>query len=104
MPDLDHARVREFLADSLAVWAVDGVVEAGTQPVAATIRARDCVVWIEHPAGEDAPWRWFVRWRSADMCEERSRPCTSVVGLLSAVRAALNVERGNSLRVVSAEA
>ncbi len=91
-----------FLADSLALWQVEGAVDAGALPVVAVIRAGDCMVWIEHPSDDEAPWRWFVRWRDASMREERSRPCASVVGLLSAVRGALNVERGNSLRVVAA--
>ncbi len=63
------------------------------------IRAGDCVVWIERPAGDDVPWRWFVRWRDADMRDERSRPCASLVGLLNAVRGALGVERGNAVRI-----
>ena len=94
-------RAREFLADSLALWKVEGVVEAATLPVVAVIRAAGNTVWVERPA-DDAPWRWFVRWRSADMREERSRPCTSLVGLLNAVRGALGVERGNALRIAPA--
>ncbi len=93
--------VREFLADSLALWRVDGSVEAGALPVVAVVRAGGATVWVERPAG-DAPWRWFVRWRSPEMQEERSRPCASLVGLLNAVRGALGVERGNAVRVVAA--
>ena len=69
-----------FLVDSLALWQVDGAVETGLQPVAAVIRAGDCVVWVEQSVDDDAPWRWFVRWRSAKMREERSRPCASISG------------------------
>jgi hypothetical protein len=101
--DSDHLRAREFLADSLALWRVDGVVEAGTLPVVAVIHAAGNTVWIER-AADDVPWRWFVRWRSVDMGEERSRPCTSLAGLLNAVRGALGVERGNPLRIVAAAA
>lgn len=98
-------QVREFLADSLALWKVDGTVEAGASPVVAVIRAEaGAIVWIERPADDDAPWRWFVRWRSPDMCEERSRPCASLVGLLNAVRGALGVESGSGVRVVAAPA
>ena len=92
--------VREFLADSLALWRVDGSVEAGALPVVVVVRAGGATVWVERPAG-DAPWRWFVRWRSPEMQEERSRPCASLVGLLNAVRGALGVERGNAVRVVA---
>ena len=97
-----NASLIPFLADSLALWQVDGAVDAGTLPVVAVIRAGRHVVWVEQTAGDNQPWRWFVRWRDASMREERSRPCASVVGLLSAVRGALGVERGNALRVVAA--
>jgi hypothetical protein len=93
-----------FLADSLALWNVEGAVEAGAWPVVAVIHAGDCVIRIERPAGDDVPWRWFVRWRDAEMLDERSRPCASLVGLLNAVRGALGVERGNAVRIASAPA
>jgi hypothetical protein len=92
-----------FLADSLALWNVDGVVEAGALPVVVVIRSNaGATVWIERPAGAEAPWRWFVRWRTPDMREERSRPCASLVGLLNALRGALGVERGNAVRIAAA--
>ena len=95
----DPARVREFFADSLALWNVAGTVEAGAAPLVAVIRAdAGGTVWVER-AADDAPWRWFVRWRDAVMSEERSRPCASLVGLLNAVRGALGVERGNAVRI-----
>lgn len=98
-------RVREFLADSLALWRVDGAVETGVLPVVAVIRVSSgATVWVERPAGHDAPWRWFVRWRGPDMREERSRPCASLVGLLNAVRGALGVERGSAVRIAPAPA
>ena len=90
-----------FLADSLALWHVVGAVEAGTLPVVAAIRAGDCRVYVERDTDDAAPWRWFVRWRDSDMREERSRPCASLTGMLKAVRRALNVERGNAVRVVA---
>ena len=95
-------RVRGFLADSLALWRVEGTVEAGALPVVAVIRAGEgTTVWIERPAGVDVPWRWFVRWRSPDMRDARERPCASLVGLLNAVRVALGVERGSAVRVAA---
>ena len=93
-----------FLADSLALWQVDGTVEAGTLPVVAVIRAGACVVWVEQHTDADMPWRWFVRWRDAGMREERSRPCASLPGMLNAVRRALGVERGNAVRIAPAAA
>jgi len=97
-----NAQIIPFLADSLVLWQVDGVVEAGALPVVAVIRAGDCVVFVERNTDDDAPWRWFVRWRNADMREERSRPCASLTGMLNAVRRALNVERGNAVRIAPA--
>jgi hypothetical protein len=88
-----------FLADSLALWKVEGAVEAGAQPEDAVIRAGKCVVCIEHNADDDKPWRWFVRWRSGDIGEERSRPCAALTGMLNAVRRALDVERGNAVKI-----
>ena len=101
--NVDHGeRVRGFLADSLALWRVDGTVEAGTLPVVAVIHASEgTTVWIERPARVDDPRRWFVRWRSPDMRDARERPCASLVGLLNAVRGALGVERGSAVRIAA---
>lgn len=97
------ARLDQLLIDSLALWQVDGKVEPGAAPVAAVINSSACTIWVER-AADDAPWRWLVRWRSADMREARARPCVSLVGMLNALRDALGVERGNALRVVAAPA
>ena len=94
-----NANFPAFLADTLALWSVDGVVEAGALPVVAVIRAGDCVVLVKRNTNDDAPWRWFVRWRAPGMVDERSRPCASLVGLLNALRGALGVERGNAVRI-----
>jgi len=99
-----NASVIPFLVDSLALWQVDGTVAAGTLPVVAIVHSAGCVVSIEQNADDEVPWRWFVRWRSADMCEERSRPCASLTGMLNAVRRALGVERGNAVRIAPAPA
>lgn len=96
--------VVQFLADSVALWQVDGAVDAGALPVVAVIRAGTCVVSVEKNSDDDVPWRWFVRWRDADMREERSRPCASLTGMLNAVRRALNVERGNAVRIAPSPA
>ena len=95
-------RVRAFLADSLALWMVDGTVRAGALPVVAVIEARGgTTVCVEYPAGNDVPWRWFVRWRSPEMRDERTRPCASLVALLNTLRGALGVERGSALRIAA---
>src|SRR5205085_7197684 len=81
-----------FIADSLALWQVEGEVKAGNAAVVAIVRARGRVIAIERNDDDDAPWRWFVRWRDADAGDERSRPCASMTGLLNALRRALEVE------------
>jgi hypothetical protein len=96
-------RVRGFLADSLALWTVDGTVTAGALPVVAVIETRGgTTVCVEYPAGNDDPWRWFVRWRGPGMREERTRPCASLVALLNTLRGVLGVERGSAVRVAAA--
>lgn len=89
-----------FLADSLALWNVEGEVIAGRLPVVAEIRVRDRVVAVERNEDDDAPWRWLVRWSDAN-ATERSRPCASIPGLLNGLRRAIGVERGSALRVVT---
>jgi len=96
-----NSGVVAFIADSLALWQVEGEVAAGTAPVVALIRAGGCVIAIERTTEDDAPWRWFVRWRDASMREERSRPCASIPGLLNALRRALDVERGSAVRIAA---
>ena len=92
------ASLDQLLADSLALWQVDGTVEGGMLPVVAVIRSATGTVFIERAAA-DAPWRWFVRRRDVQMRGERARPCVSLVGLLNELRGALGVERGNAVRI-----
>ena len=103
----EAARLRAFLDESLALWQVAGTVHSGDEPVIAEIRAASgAVAWVER-AADDTPFRWFVRWRAAGdvpggVRELRPRACGSLVGLLTAVREALGVERGSAVRVVAA--
>jgi G3E family GTPase len=95
-----------FLTDTLALWRIEGAVEAQEAPGVAVIRtARGAVVWIERP-DPGTPFRWLVRWRAAGVApgaarEQRPRACASLVGLLAALRSALGVERGAALRVAA---
>ncbi len=101
------ARVRAFLADSLALWRVAGEIEAGQSPVVAVIRADSgAVVRVERTLVQDAGFRWFVHSRSASAAAgtERSRPCASLVGLLNAIRSALGVDRGSAVRIAPSPA
>ncbi len=99
--------LRAFLAESLALWQVRGTARLGVAPVVVEIGADNgAVVWVER-ADDDTPFRWFVRWRAAGdapggVRELRPRACSSIVGVLAAVREALGVERGSAVRVVAA--
>ena len=107
MSAADDDQLRGFLADSLALWQVDGTVQTSVAPVIAEIRAvNGAIVWVER-AADDAPFRWLARWRAAGEAvggvrELRPRTCSSLVGLLAAVRDALGVARGSAVRVVAA--
>ena len=104
---IDDASLRAFLDDSLALWQVGGTVQAGMAPVVVEIHAASgALVWVER-AADDTPFKWFARWRVAGegpggVRELRPRACSSLVGLLAAVRDALGVERGSAVRVVAA--
>ncbi len=103
-----NARVRDLLTDSLALWRVSGAVEAGELPVVAVVHADSgTMVWVERAAGDHAPVRWLVRWRRAgepagSPRERHPRACASLVGLLNALRAALDVNRGSPVRIAPA--
>lgn len=99
-------RLRAFLADSLALWEVAGTVEAGAAPVVACILAANGArIEIERVADAQAPFRWFVRVppvQAADggTYQRHPRPCTSIVGVLHAIRAALGVQLAGRARIV----
>ncbi|HUP93725.1 MAG TPA: hypothetical protein VM164_02370 [Burkholderiales bacterium] len=90
-----------FLSETLAMWGVAGTVEGGEAPVVALICAQNgTLVWIER-GGAELPFRWFARWRAAGDAADGAhrRACASLVGLLSALRRALGVDRGSAVRV-----
>jgi len=109
-------RLIAFLDETLELWHVTGKVETGEAPLSAVIRAESgAIVWIERPVrpertdvekDERPQSRWAVRWRSAGAApggprEVRPRMCGSLVGVLSALREALGIERGTPLRIAA---
>ena len=98
----------DFLAETLALWGVAGTVEPGAGPLIAVVRAgTGAIAWIERVDDEGLPFRWAVRWRAAGdapgaLRERRPRMCGSLVGVLSALRSALDVERGTPVRIAPA--
>jgi hypothetical protein len=97
-----------FLKETLELWGVAGSVEAGEAPLVAMIRSESgTMLWIERPPRDEAQFRWAVRWRRAGDTpgsprEVRPRMCGSLVGVLGAMRDALNVDRGTPLRIAPA--
>ena len=106
--------LNSFLKETLELWHVAGTVECGEAPLVAIIRTDGATVWIEETAhaerdgveakGERPVFRWAVRWRGAAEApgaprELRPRLCGSLVGVLSALRSALGVDRGTPLRI-----
>ena len=95
-----NAQLVAFLADSLDLWKVAGTVEAGVAPVVAQLRIRDgAPISIERVTAEGKPFRWIVR-----AGDGRPRPCGSLVGVLNALRVALDVDRGMPVRIAPSPA
>ena len=98
--------LRRFLADTLALWQIEGAVESGEAPVVAMVRAaKGATIWIER--ADSGPFRWLVRWRSASEAaggprEKHPRGCASLLGVLGAMRSALGIDRGSALRIAPA--
>lgn len=99
----NEADVAVLLEDTLALWHVRAVVTCGAD--ALTIEAANgTLIWIERAEAGVTPFRWLLRWRRAGEApgaprERRPRGCASIVGVLAALRVALDVERGAALRI-----
>src|SRR5688572_29710326 len=101
---MDNPRLFTFLAESFELWGVRATVEPAEAPIVAAIHASDgSVISVERITQEGMPFRWIVRRRGAnDAADGRQRPCGSLVGVLSAIRNALGVDRGNPVRIAPA--
>lgn len=98
----DDDRIRALLADTLALWAIDGTIGPGAAPCVAEVRASDGRVVHVDRAQAGSGFRWFVRWRDPASGGERApRPCGSFGGVLKALRMALQVDRGAPLRIAA---
>jgi hypothetical protein len=75
-------RLRALLQESLALWAVAGSVAVEDSWILVSTSATR--VSVRRNAEGDGLIRWFVT-----IAGVRERPCTSVLGVLRAVRAAL---------------
>jgi hypothetical protein len=95
----------EFLRETFAMWRVEVTVERGQAPLVATMRGQNgTIASVERCSDPDFPFRWLVRWRKCDQTtpaprEVRPRSCASLVGVLSALRSAFDVERGSAIRI-----
>ena len=104
----DDMRVVQFLVDTLELWRVEATVEAARAPCVAVVRVdKRAIAWVERAAPTDMTFRWIVRFAIdslSDPTKARARPCSSLIGLLNALRIGLKVERGSALRVAGAPA
>ncbi len=73
--------LRDLLADSLALWGVEGRVVVAETGVA--VHSTGPVLLVSAADATDGPIRW---WLTRD---GRRRPCPSVLGLLRSLRNAL---------------
>ena len=83
--------LRDLLADSLALWGVDGrvnVADGGVLVAAGGVR-----LLVAPADAADDPIRWWVA------RDGHRRPCPSVLGLLRTVRNALGVPGAAPVRV-----
>ena len=103
----DGVSLHTFLIETLALWGVSGeVTESRVSSRCEVLAANGTHIWIER-AGSDTPFRWLARWRKAGdapggVRELRPRACSGLVGLLAALREALDVDRGSAVRIVPA--
>ena len=91
---MQPVRLRDFLEQTLLLWNVEGAVAERGEALVLHACGRE----ISIERADAAPFRWFVR-RSD---EPRARGCASLLGVLSALRMALDVDRGTPLRVAPA--
>ena len=95
--DVD-ARVRAFLAATLKVWGVEAALEPLPAPKLARILGDGGPELTIERAHELPGFRWIVSTQAAEGTAH-ARPCASLVGLLGALRRALGVAAGSSLRI-----
>ena len=98
MAGAPDARVRAFLAETLALWQVDARLEAVDAPGIALVRTPSGVTLRIERVPRPASFRWIVR-IGEGTAPGSERPCASLVGLLNALRRALGVERGSPIRI-----
>lgn len=90
-----RAALRALLQDCLLLWGVDGQARWDGGDLSLTAAGRRVAV---RPAGvAERPARWFLQ--AGDSA--RLRPCLSITGLLTAVRAALDAPTSRRLHIAA---
>lgn len=92
-------KLRLLLDESLPLWGVAGVVDppVGDEPLI-VVRAEGARAAVRPGPPGNGSIRWFVTSTVGDG-PGRDRPCTSVLGVLGAVRATLTGEHGTGARL-----
>lgn len=75
--------LRDLLADSLALWGVEGRVRVADEGVHVSVG--EVRLEIMPAVDADSPIRWWI------LRDGRRRPCPSMLGLLRSLRNALGV-------------
>ena len=88
---MDEERLRTFLADSLALWNVEGTIECSVPPVVAVLHVGERRIYVER-APSNIPFRWLVR-------ETGVRMCSSLVGVVTELRTLLSIAQSTPPQV-----
>ena len=83
------ARLKDLLCETLQLWRVPGTVE--TRDGSFIVNANGLAISIRR--ADEGPFRWLVTYG------QRKRPSSSVLGVLNALRVALDVDRGAPHRI-----
>jgi hypothetical protein len=91
-----QAELRSLLLDCLVLWGVQARITGDDAGL--IVAAAPGAITI---TGGAAPLRWFMQTPERQSAGRQPRALPSVVALLSALRAALNVPTGSSARIGS---
>ncbi len=94
---MTDAELRALLLDCLALWKIDGRVEAADDGLAVIVRGERFLV---RRAGADLrPVRWFLQTPERAAAGREPRAVPAVGALLTALRNALGADPGTRLRI-----
>ncbi len=93
------AALGALLAESFRLWGVEARVGAGQDAGELVVEGAGQRLRIRRDPGNDLIGWWIARTTAGPLGTGPERPCTSVLGVLKAVRAALDGEAGPAARL-----